>query len=106
MKTNLSLKTLFINEENSKEDNVVDMFAFKKKKQAKEKLRGFLLSRDGTMLFHPDEFYFVVIDSDDQGDALGDGDVHAAASRGAVFHEVDRGKILEVKPKESEPEPA
>lgn len=92
----LSLKAFFLNEGDVEDnDNVVDMFDFKRKK-AQNKPRGFLASRDGVMLFHPDDFCFVVIDSDAQGAAVGDGDLKEAVKLGAKTYEISYGKDLDL----------
>ena len=79
------------------EGDVLDFGQFKAKRerqgklQGKRKRQGLLVTSDGQMLAAPDDFLYVVIDSDDQGDALGDGDIDKAKKLGAQFYEVIPG---------------
>ena len=75
------------------EGEVVSFGQFKSKREREGKRHGLLVTTDGQMLADPDDFLYVIIDADDQGDALQDGDIVKAEKLGAQFYEVIPGKV-------------
>lgn len=88
MAKRLTLKEVFMSEDGE----VVSLGDFRAKKERKGKTFGMLVTPDGEMMAHPDDMRYVIITSEEQGDALADGNVELAKELGAQFFEIGPGK--------------
>jgi len=74
-----------------KEGDVVDLADYREKKEREKYRHSVLVSADGQILSDPGEWYYVVLDHEDQEDALIDGDVVKAEELGAKFYDLAAG---------------
>lgn len=84
-----TLKEVFL-----REGDVVSLADFRAKKKEPQSRRSILMSTDGQMLISPDDLLYVILTTDEQGEALQDGDPEKAHELGAEFFEIGQGQAV------------